>query len=148
MTGRLIGIARRDAKRAPMEELERVRIEAGGGLDGDWRARLRNRGVTVIAREAWEAALADWDEPKDLPWTTRRANLLVEDIDLPQEPGRLLQVGNVVLRITGETDPCERMEEQCAGLMAALTPDWRGGVTCYVVQGDEVAIGDEVELTD
>ena len=148
MTGRLIGIARRDAKRAPMEELERVRIEAGGGLDGDWRARLRNRGVTVIAREAWEAALVDLGDAGDLPWTTRRANLLVENVDLPREPGRLLQVGGVVLRITGETDPCKRMEEQRAGLLAALTPDWRGGVTCYVVEGNDVALGDDVAVVD
>jgi len=148
MTGRLIGIARRDRKRAPMEEIDRVRLEADAGLEGDYRGRFRNRGVTVLAREAWEAALADLDDADNLPWTLRRANLLVKDIDLPREGGGLLQVGGALLRITGETDPCKRMEEQHAGLQAALTPDWRGGVTCRVVRGGEVALGDQAKLVD
>jgi acetolactate synthase-1/3 small subunit len=33
----------------------------------------------------------------------------------------------VVLEITGEADPCRRMEQQFAGLQNALTPDARGG---------------------
>ena len=148
MTGRLIGIARRERKRAPMEELQRAQIEADAGLEGDSRARFRNRGVTVMAREAWEAALADLGDADDLPWTLRRANFLVEQIELPREPGGLIQVGSALLRITGETDPCERMEEQHAGLQAALVPDWRGGVTCRVIRGGEVALGDEVAVVE
>jgi MOSC domain-containing protein YiiM len=148
MTGRLIGIARRDRKRAPMEELDRVLVEDDAGLEGDYRGRFPNRGVTVIAREAWEAALADLDDANELPWTLRRANLLVEQIELPREPGHLIQVGGALLRITGETDPCGRMEEQRKGLMAALTPDWRGGITCVVVQGGEVALGDQVKIVE
>lgn len=148
MTGRLIGIARRERKRAPMEELQRARIEADAGLEGDSRARFRNRGVTLIAREAWEAALADLGAADALPWTLRRANLLVEQLELPRKRGRLIQVGGALLRITGETDPCNRMEEQRKGLQAALAPDWRGGVTCRVVRGAEVALGDQVAIVD
>jgi MOSC domain-containing protein YiiM len=36
------------------------------------------------------------------------------------------------------------MEEQCPGLRAALQPDWRGGVSCTVLQGGTVTIGDAV----
>ena len=50
--------------------------------------------------------------------------------------------------ITDETDPCNRMEEQHAGLQAALGPDWRGGVTCRVVQGGEVTLGDQVRIVE
>ncbi len=148
MTGRLIGIARRERKRAPMEELQRTLIETDAGLEGDSRARFRNRGVTVMAREAWEAALADLSDADALPWTLRRANLLVEQIKLPRELGKLIQVGGALLRITDETDPCNRMEEQHAGLQAALGPDWRGGVTCRVVQGGEVTLGDQVRIVE
>lgn len=148
MTGRLIGIARRERKRAPMEELQRALIETDAGLKGDSRTRFRNRGVTIMAREAWEAALADLADADILPWTLRRANLLVEQVELPREPGHLIQVGGALLRITGETDPCNRMEEQHAGLQAALAPDWRGGVTCRVVQGGEVTLGDQVRIVE
>jgi MOSC domain-containing protein YiiM len=40
------------------------------------------------------------------------------------------------------------MEEQCAGLKAALQPDWRGGVCCRVLRGGAVAIGDSVSLAE
>jgi MOSC domain-containing protein YiiM len=148
MTGRLIGIAKRERKRAPMQEVQQARIEADGGLEGDSRARFRNRGVTVMTRESWEAALADLGQAEALPWTLRRANLLVEQIDLPREKNKHIRVGGTLLQITGETDPCERMEEQHAGLEAALAPDWRGGVTCRVIRGGEVAIGDQVALVE
>jgi MOSC domain-containing protein YiiM len=38
------------------------------------------------------------------------------------------------------------MEEQHPGLKAALQPDWRGGVSCTVITGGPVSLGDEVEL--
>ena len=69
-------------------------------------------------------------------------------------PGRVepnggeIRIGAVRLQVTGETDPCSRMEEQCAGLKAALQPDWRGGVCCRVLQDGAVRIGDTVSFVD
>ena len=77
----------------------------------------------------------------------RRANLLVDGIDLPTDVGATIEVGSVKLRVTMEVDPCSRMDEQCPGLKRALTPDWRGGVACTVVQGGQVSIGDPVAVT-
>jgi MOSC domain-containing protein YiiM len=48
----------------------------------------------------------------------------------------------VVLEIVCETEPCEIMEKAQAGLRAALTPHWRGGVCCKVVKGGTLALGD------
>ena len=47
-----------------------------------------------------------------------------------------------------EVDPCFRMDEQVEGLKAALTPDWRGGVGCTVLQNGSVSIGDPVTIID
>lgn len=142
--GRLAGIARRDRKRAPMQTLEQAEISTASGVADDFRGKPGPRQVTVISGAAWRAACAELDE--DLPWTTRRANLLVEDIELPRTLGAVLRVGPVRLRITGEVDPCSRMEEQRQGLKAALQPDWRGGVSCTVIAGGPVSLGDEVDL--
>ena len=76
----------------------------------------------------------------------RRANLLVEDVQLPRRTGDVIEVGGVRLLITMEVDPCSRMEEQYDGLKAALTPDWRGGVACTVLQGGSVRLGDDVSV--
>jgi MOSC domain-containing protein YiiM len=142
--GRLAGIARRDRKRAPMQTLERAEISTESGVAHDFRGKPGPRQVTVISAAAWRAACAELKD--ELPWTTRRANLLVEDFELPKTIGAVLRVGSVRLRITGEVDPCSRMEEQRQGLKAALQPDWRGGVSCAVVSGGPVSLGDEVEL--
>jgi len=140
--GRLTGIARRDRKRAPMQLLERADISTETGVALDFRGKPGPRQVTVISARAWKNACSELQE--EIPWTTRRANLLVDDFELPRSIGAILKIGPVRLRITGEVDPCSRMEEQCPGLRQALQPDWRGGVSCAVLEGGAVALGDEV----
>lgn len=67
-------------------------------------------------------------------------------IELEGTTRKILQIGNVRLAITGETDPCQWMDVQHLGLRKALTPAWRGGVTCFVLTDDQIQVGDEVEL--
>ena len=139
--GRLTGIARRDRKRAPMQTLEHAEISIETGVALDSRGKPGKRQVTVISAEAWRQACRELQ--KEIPWTTRRANLLVDGVELPGTIGAVLRIGAVRLLITGEVDPCSRMDEQCPGLTNALKPDWRGGVSCTVLQGGSVALGDE-----
>ena len=142
--GRLLKIAVRDALRSPMQVSEEGNITIEAGLDGDYRGKLENRQITVISREAWERTCADFGE--DLPWTTRRANLLVEGVDLEETTGATIHVGEAILEAKGETVPCPRMEEARAGLQAVMEPEWRGGVFCVVVKGGRVRAGDEVTV--
>ena len=149
--GRLIGMARRDGPRAPMETLEAGRIGVEFGLEGDHRGvvrpgKLPRRQVTVLAREDWEAACADLG--REVPWTARRANLLVEQFPLPRRVGDVIAIGEVRLEVHLEIDPCSRMDEAAEGLRVALMPDWRGGVGCRVLQGGDIALGDEVRLEE
>jgi MOSC domain-containing protein YiiM len=131
-----------------MQILERADISTETGVAMDFRGKPGPRQVTVISARAWKNACSELQ--KEIPWTTRRANLLVDDFELPRSVGAILKIGPVRLRITGEVDPCSRMEEQCPGLKQALQPDWRGGVSCAVLEGGAVALGDEVaaELDD
>ena len=65
MSGRLIGIARRDAHRAPMEELQVGSVSIERGLERDHKgAKFPRRQITVMSIEAWQAANA---ELADLP---------------------------------------------------------------------------------
>jgi MOSC domain-containing protein YiiM len=145
MPGRLTGIARKSEAGVEPETIARVHISADAGVDGDFRGRTQKlRKVTVIAREAWDAACKDLG--RDLPWTTRRANLCVEGVALPHAVGARLSVGGVTLEVVEETRPCSRMEKAAAGLRAALTPDWRGGVCCAVITPGDVEIGAPVEI--
>lgn len=143
-TGKLVGISVRPAEGAPVQELTSTDIHVKGGLAADYRRGGGARAVTVLAREDWEAACRE--AGADLPWTTRRANLLVEGIPLRESKGWRLRVGPVLLEITGETRPCDIMEAAHSGLRAALEPAWRGGVTCRVLQSGHIRPGDPVTL--
>lgn len=148
-SGRLIGIARRAAKRAPMEELEKSDITLAGGVVGDTRGRRRGtemdgRQVTLLSAEAWRDVCNELDA--EVPWTFRRANLLVEGLDLKESEGARVVIGEVELEVTEEVDPCKRMDEQHQGLTAALVPDWRGGAGCRVVSPGTIKVGDTVTL--
>lgn len=149
--GRLIGIARREAVRAPMEEIASGSITVERGLEGDHKGpKFPRRRITVLQRGAWEEALAELGHADGgrvvLPWTVRRANLLVEGVHLPRARGGIFRIGPVKLEITYPTQPCRRMEEAFPGLLKALSPAWRGGVTCQVVEGGVVRVGDAVEV--
>ena len=139
---KLLAIATRSVPKEPMEELEDCEITLERGVADDLRGKPSGRQVTVLAREAWEAACASLGA--ELPWTTRRANLLVEEIDLAGSAGRRLRVGGALLEVTAETDPCELMDDFYTGLRAALEPDWRGGVCCRVLEAGALRIGDAV----
>lgn len=127
-----------------MQELDAVELSVEFGLVGDSCGKPGSRQVTLMTHSAWRAACTDLGV--NLPWTTRRANLLVDDLPLFQSTGARIVIGDAVLEITGETDPCARMEQAQQGLFEALRPDWRGGVCCRVVQGGRLVLGMDVEL--
>jgi MOSC domain-containing protein YiiM len=143
--GRVLGIARRNVKRGPMLLLEDAGISIAAGIDGDTRGRPGGRQVTVLSASAWVEAcnLANTDQP----WLTRRANLLIDGIDLRFSEGAVLYLGeDIELLITGELQPCERMDETSPGLRLALAESWRGGVACRVQRGGRLAVGSMVRL--
>jgi len=141
---RLLDIATRPASRAPMEHHESIAVTVAAGLDGDFRGREPDGTVVVLSREGWEAACSALGE--EHPWATRRANLFVEGVSLAETTGARLHVGEIILEITGECGPCERMEEAHAGLREVLTPKWRAGVQCRVIAAGTLQLGDAVRL--
>jgi MOSC domain-containing protein YiiM len=119
-----------------------VRLVAGKGV-ADSADRSRTRQVSLIEREVWEALMQQ--AGANAPPSSRRANLMISGVALANSRGRLLKIGSTVLRIGGETKPCERMDEVVSGLRELMYPDWRGGAFAQVVEGGEIALGDAVE---
>lgn len=145
-TGKLLGIAIKEAKRAPMILRESSNVTVEKGVEGDYRGNPGKRQVTVVLQESWGKACVDLN--KSLPWIGRRANLLVNGIVIENSTGKYLQIGELVLEITGETEPCHRMDEFYPGLQEVLKPEWRGGVTCRVIKSGSVNLNDGVILKE
>ncbi|WP_375428987.1 MOSC domain-containing protein [uncultured Sphingomonas sp.] len=146
------GIARHAYVKAPVEVIASAEVSCAGGIAGDHRGVRKpgtagKRQVTLIERSAWDAAMAEVG--RDLPWWERRCNLLVDGLELPRTPGSLLRLGrDVVLEVTRETDPCERMELLAPGLFAALARDWRGGICARVIAGGNLDVGDVIRTQE
>ena len=142
--GEIVAIARHLEQRAPIEELSSVRITLESGVESDCHGQPGPSQITVVSEEAWSDAIAELGV--ELSWTLRRANLLIRGIDLFDTTGMRLHLGDVVLEITGENDPCWLMDKQHRGLRKALTPRWRAGVACRVVTPGIIKIGDRVSI--
>ncbi|MEN6587840.1 MAG: MOSC domain-containing protein [Sulfuricella sp.] len=140
----LLGIAVKPVRLQPMQLHEAAELSEQAGLVGDSRGKPGPRQVTLLTLAAWHAACAEIGVI--FPWTERRANLLVGDLPLCQSAGARIVIGDALLEITGETDPCERMTAVHPKLFDALVPDWRGGVCCRVLRGGAITLGMEVEL--
>jgi hypothetical protein len=148
--GRVIPIARRSVRRAPMQEMATASISCSAGLEADVRsAKCPRREITLLEREASEDA-------RFKTWGRARRRRTAVDGPPSQsagggrEPaarrGGIIALGSVRLEVAAHTYPCERMREVHDGLRAALAKHWRGGVTCRVHQGGTIADGDPIEV--
>lgn len=143
--GRVERIWLKRMKGGPMDPQERATLVAGRGLLGNANQGGK-RQVTILCKETWERITAMLPEAPDA--VARRANLLVSGVDLSGSRGRMLRVGGYRIRIYGETRPCEQMESAAAGLQTGLSEPWGGGVFGEVLDDGEIAVGDEVTVSD
>ena len=151
MVGTLAGIARHAQPKGPMKTLDRVAVTAAEGVRGDFRGAMasakpgRKRQVSLIEADCVTAAMTE--AGAGLDWSDCRRNLLVDGLRLPRQEGTRVQLGDtLVIEITCECDPCERMDALHPGLRAAMTPDWRGGFLGRVIEDGEIAVGDEIRI--
>ena len=141
MSGRLERIWLKRARRGPMDPVETATLVDGKGVR-DSANFGGTREVTLVSLERWLEITSELGA--DIDPSARRADLLVSGVDLERSRGRLLNVGECVLRIGGEVQPCERMEEAHRGLRDAMTPHWGGGAWAEVIRGGEIRVTDPV----
>ena len=101
------------------------------------------RQVTLIDLERWHELMDRLGA--NLETSARRANLVIDSLDLFDSRGKTLRVGTARLHVLGETRPCERMEDALPGLQAAMHERWGGGAYAEIVEGGEISVGDTVE---
>lgn len=141
--GRVEALWSKRALRGVMDPVEEARFVAGKGIEADANHGRRKRQVTVIEREVFERI---GERLPDVRPAMRRANVMVSGVRLRETRGRVLRLGEVRIRILGETRPCERMDAQVDGLTAALDPEWNGGVFGEVLDDGVVRVGAEAAL--
>lgn len=140
----LMGIATHTQAKGEISTHDHIEVSTEHGLNNDYQgSRNKQTQVTLLSLKSWQQACAECGA--ELDWTTRRANLLVDDFEFtPSMIGEQIQVGDVLLQISCETDPCSLMDKLHPGLKHALTPNWRGGARCMVLRGGIIKLGDKI----
>ena len=145
IVGTVTGLAVRTGVGAAMQELDSLQAVTDGGIEGDVSAPI-HRGITLLSSRQWQQVVEEIG--MDYPWYTRRANVLVDCDSLSHLMEQTIQIGDVVVQVTGETDPCSVMEAIHPRLKEALTPEMRGGVYGRILQGGSIAIGATVKISE
>ena len=143
---KLIGIATHSTSKGEIKTHDDIKVSVEKGLKDDYQGQKNSHtAVTLLSLKSWLQACKECD--CEIDWTQRRANLLIDDIEFNAEMiGQQIQIGEVLLEITKETDPCNRMEALQKGLKDALTQNWRGGARCRVLRKGRIKYGDSLTL--
>ena len=141
LRGTVSGIAIKREHGDPMDLVEEAAVTEAGLAGNVAQADFRR--VTLISQEQWAEALNELGA--DLPWQTRRANILIDGIPrMGDLIGKTVTLGGVTLRINGETRPCSQMDGFREGLQLALRPECRAGVYGSVLEGGAIRVGDRI----
>ena len=140
--GEVVSIWIKRFKRGPMDPKNEAQLVAGRGIVGNANQGGK-RQITIIDEARWREAQDEVGV--DVPPTARRANVMLRGIDLENSHRKLLRLGECIVRIYGETRPCELMEEAQAGLRKALGSRWRGGAFGEIIAGGTIRAGDDAE---
>jgi MOSC domain-containing protein YiiM len=145
--GKVLRIFLRSERKEPVIEVDYATAVVGTGLNGDHFNKKGKRQITILSKKAWEEACQKLG--KEIDPKFRRANLLVDGIYFQNYSiNRILRIGKVRIRITGETKPCRLMDDVEEGLKDALEYCWRGGAFGEVIKGGPINVGDAIEYGD
>jgi len=144
-SGKVEWIGIRPARGEAMKALNRVVIVRGTGLEGDRfkGSETSKRQVTLIQKEHLYVIASCLQREAISPDVFRR-NIVVSGLNLLALKGKTFRIGDVVLEYTGLCHPCSKMETTL-GPGGYNATRGHGGITARVVEGGELALGDNVQ---
>ena len=140
MSGSIISMRLCVGSRDPMKEVNDANFITGQGMEGDRHlrsdGRRSNRQVLIMDSET----LSHFD----LSAGQVRENVTVAGLDFSSiSAGDKVSLGgDVILEITGDCEPCARMDELRPGLKDEI--DGKRGLLAFVEKGGLVSVGAEV----
>ncbi|GAB3724526.1 MOSC domain-containing protein [Spirosoma lituiforme] len=142
-SGRVAWIGIRPERNTAVEQVHSVAVSEKGGLVGDhYRGQSGNRHVTLIQAEHLPVVAALLGRDTLDPALVRR-NIVVSGLNLLALKDKQVQIGDVILAITGQCHPCSKMET-ILGPGGYNAMRGHGGMTAKVIQGGQISVGDTV----
>ena len=144
--GRVEWIGVRPGKGLSVHEVPSVEASKDRGLAGD-KAGQRpggKRQVTLVQFE-YIPLIRSLVPDSDFGISDLRRNIGVSGINLNALKDQRIQIGDVILQVTGFCHPCSKIEQQLGyGIFNALRG--HGGLTAKVEGSGRISIGDSVEV--
>lgn len=144
-SGRVEWIGIRPERREPVQVVDSITVSEKKGIIGDhYSGQSGNRHVTLMQAEHLPVVAA-FTGRNELDPSLLRRNIVVSGLNLLALKDHEIQVGEVVLKITGQCHPCSKME-------TALGPGGynamrgHGGLTAKVVKGGVIRKGDSATV--
>jgi len=143
--GRVEWIGIRPERRAPVESVDKIRVESPFGIVGDrYSGRSGKRAVTLVQAEHIDviaSVLNTTVTPEQL-----RRNLVIRGLNLLALKGRRFTIGTATLEFTGLCHPCSFMEETF-GPGGYNAVRGHGGITAAVVDNGIVKTANAIAVT-
>lgn len=135
MAGRIAHLFLKEGRALPMRSLPAVTAIAGKGLQGDAAFGRDRRQVLLVGL----STLRDFDlQPGALRENMTLTGMVLDDL----AEGTLLEIGEALLEIIGDCEPCGQMDDLRPGLREAI----RGhrGKLARVTRSGDIRVGDAV----
>lgn len=137
--GTVEGIFYGAVEAGPLEQADEVRVNTGGGIDGD---RHGEKDITLFEAEAIERLKAD--AGIELKPSEIRRNVMTRGVALNDLLGHRIRVGEVEAVVTELCHPCSHLQKLTRpGVLKGLVN--RGGLNADVVSGGSIRVGDTLE---
>ena len=144
-SGRVAWLSIRPERREPVQVVETITVSEKKGILGDhYSGQSGNRHITLIQAEHLPVVASLMARDLLDPALLRR-NIVVSGLNLLALKDHRIQIGEVVLQITGQCHPCSKME-------TALGPGGynamrgHGGMTAKVIKGGVVRVGEVINV--
>jgi MOSC domain-containing protein YiiM len=125
--------------------VDKIEVSEKKGIEGDrYKGNSKKRQVTLIQAEHIEAVSEILQKESIDPILLRR-NIVVSRLNLLALNNLEFKIGEAILKMTGYCHPCSRMEQNL-GIGGYNAMRGHGGITCMVIKGGKIKIGDSVSL--
>ena len=142
--GRVEWIGVRPSRREPLKVLQSVNVSLEGLVGDRYRGKAGGPRMVTLIQHGHLKTVASILKLESIDPGLLRRNIVVSGINLQALKKRRIQIGNVILEVTGNCPPCSRMEENLgSGGYNAMRS--HGGVTATVIQEGKFGCGDAVK---
>lgn len=144
MYGRTLKLYRYPEKGEQAVEEQQLYFAEGHGIEGDWHSDGSERQISLLSIE--DRQWMEQQERKGFCFTKFKENILTEGLKLSETaPGDILEIGEVLLEITGTMKSCH--PELCGrareGISCRLTDSSR---FAKVIRGGSAAAGAQIQF--